>query len=205
MNHMNVGNVTAEPIQRLIEELNKLPGVGPKTAQRLCYFILRQPIEEARKLAEAIIEVKERLIQCSRCFNVTDHDPCPICANPNRDQSLICVVEQALDILALERTHYRGVYHVLHGRLSPMEGIGPEDLRIGELIARVRAGGIAEVIVAMNLDLEGEATATYLGKLLGPFAVKITRPARGLPAGGDLEYADDLTLTRALEGRRDFR
>ena len=200
-------NVTAEPITRLIEELVKLPGVGPKTAQRLCYFILRQPTQEARRLAEAIVDVKERLIQCSRCFNVTEHDPCPICANTNRDQSVVCVVEQPLDILALERTHsYRGLYHVLHGVMSPMDGIGPGDLKIAELLARVRAGGIAEVILATNLDLESEATATYLAKQLSVFAgLRLTRLARGLPAGSDLEYADDVTLARALEGRREFR
>jgi recombination protein RecR len=203
---MNPSNVTAEPISRLIDELVKLPGVGPKTAQRLCYFILRMPADEARKMAEAIVAVKERLSQCSRCFNMTEHDPCPICANPNRDQSVICVVEQPLDILALERTHsYRGLYHVLHGVLSPIEGIGPDDLRIAELLSRVRAGGVAEVILAMNLDLEGEATATYLSKLLADTRVRVTRPARGLPSGGDLEYADEVTLARALEGRREFR
>ncbi len=202
---MDASSVTAAPIGRLIDELTKLPGVGPKTAQRLCYFILHLPTTEARKLAEAIIDVKERLVQCSRCFNVTEHDPCPICSNPNRNQELICVVEQPLDILAIERTHsYRGLYHVLHGVLSPMEGVGPDDLRIAELLARVRAGGVNEVLLAMNLDLESEATATYLSRLLAPLPVRITRLARGLPAGSDLEYADEVTLARAIEGRRDF-
>lgn len=193
----------AEPIARLIEELAKLPGIGPKTASRLAYHLLRSPREEALALAQAIVEVKERVRLCSRCFNLTDVDPCPICSDPTREQQTICVVEDPLDVLALERTGaYHGVYHVLHGVISPVDGIGPERLRIRELVQRVRDGRPNEVILALNPNIEGDATAMYLARQLIPLGVTVTRPASGLPAGGDLEYADEVTLGRALAGRR---
>jgi recombination protein RecR len=196
--------MTAEPVARLIEEFNKLPGIGPKTAQRLTFYLLRMPAEEARGLAEAIVEVKERIGFCTTCFNITESDPCWVCRGA-RDRTMICVVEEPLDVLALERTgHYKGLYHVLHGAISPMEGIGPEELRIRELLGRL-GEGVQEVILATNPNLEGEATAMYLTKLLTPLGTKVTRLARGLPVGGDLEYADEVTLTRALEGRREQR
>jgi recombination protein RecR len=195
--------MTAEPVARLIEEFNKLPGIGPKTAQRLTFYLLRMPAEEARGLAEAIVEVKERIGFCTTCFNITESDPCWVCRGA-RDRTMICVVEEPLDVLALERTgHYKGLYHVLHGAISPMEGIGPEELRIRELLGRL-GEGVQEVILATNPNLEGEATAMYLTKLLTPLGTKVTRLARGLPVGGDLEYADEVTLTRALEGRREL-
>src|SRR5262245_60889943 len=196
--------MTAEPVARLIEEFNKLPGIGPKTAQRLTFHLLRMPVEQARGLADAIVEVKERIGFCTVCFNITESDPCWVCRGA-RDRSTICVVEEPLDVLALERTgHYKGLYHVLHGAISPMEGIGPEELRIRELLGRV-GDGVQEVILATNPNLEGEATAMYLTKLLSPLGPRVTRLARGLPVGGDLEYADEVTLTRALEGRRELR
>ncbi len=196
-------NTTAEPVVRLIEELSKLPGIGPKTAQRLTFFLLRSPGEQARDLAQAIIEVKEKIGFCSTCFNITESDPCRICADPARDPSVICVVEEPLDILALERTRsFKGLYHVLHGAISPMDGIGPEDLRIRELLTRLQGDTVKEVILAVNPNLEGEATGMYLNRLIAPLGVKVTRLARGLPVGGDLEYADEVTLTRALEGRQ---
>jgi recombination protein RecR len=195
----------APPVAALIEELSKLPGVGVKTAQRLTFFILRSPADQARRLAEAIMRVKESIIYCSRCFNITENDPCLICSNPNRDQESICVVEEPLDVLALEKTGvYKGLYHVLHGALSPVEGIGPKDLRIEELLKRVQDGKVREVILATNPNFEGEYTANYLQKELKPLPVKVTGLARGLPIGGDLEYADEGTLSRALEGRREL-
>ena len=195
----------APPVAALIEEFSKLPGVGVKTAQRLTFFLLRSPADQARRLSEAIMRVKESIIYCSRCFNITESDPCLICSNPNRDQELICVVEEPLDVLALEKTGaYKGLYHVLHGALSPVEGIGPKDLRIEELLKRLREGKTREVILATNPNFEGEYTANYLQKELKPFALKITGLARGLPIGGDLEYADEGTLSRALEGRREL-
>ena len=196
--------MTAAPVARLIEQFNKLPGIGPKTAQRLTFHLLRMPTEEARGLADAIVEVKERIGFCSTCFNITESDPCWVCRGA-RDRSMIRVVEEPLDVLALERTgHYKGLYHVLHGAISPMDGIGPEELRIRELVARL-GDGVGEVILATNPNLEGEATAMYLTKLLTPLGARVTRLARGLPVGGDLEYADEVTLTRALEGRRELR
>lgn len=193
---------TAEPVARLIDELAKLPGIGPKTASRLAYYLLRGSREEAIALAESILEVKERIRLCSVCFNMTEHDPCAICADSSRDRS-ICVVEEPLDVVALERTsQFKGRYHVLHGAISPVEGIGPEKLKIAELISRVERDGPEEVILATNLDLPGEATATYLHRLLIPLGINVTRPASGLPVGGDLEYADEVTLGRALAGRR---
>ena len=198
-------NSTAEPVVRLIEELSKLPGIGPKTAQRLTFYLLRSPGDQARDLARAILEVKEKIGFCSRCFNMTDVDPCRICADPARDLSQICVVEEPLDILALERTRsYKGLYHVLHGAISPMDGIGPEDLKVRELLARLQGGTVMELILATNPNLEGEATGMYLSRLVSPLGITVTRLARGLPVGGDLEYADEVTLTRALEGRQRF-
>jgi recombination protein RecR len=199
---------TAAPVTALIEELAKLPGIGPKTAQRLTFFILRSPADQARRLAEAITRVKESVIYCSTCFNITEADPCPICVNPQRDASIICVVEEPLDVLALEKTGvFKGQYHVLHGALSPVEGIGPRDLRIDELVARVRRADqsaeapIREVILATNPNYEGDYTAAYIVPLIARPGLTITRLARGLPIGGDLEYADEGTLSRALEGR----
>ncbi len=195
----------APPVAALIEEFSKLPGVGVKTAQRLTFFLLRSPADQARRLAEAIMRVKESIVYCSRCFNITEADPCLVCSNPNRDQEIICVVEEPLDVLALEKTGaYKGLYHVLHGALSPVEGIGPKDLRIEELIKRLREGRVREVILATNPNFEGEYTANYLQKELKPLPVKVTGLARGLPIGGDLEYADEGTLSRALEGRREL-
>ena len=195
----------AQPVVALIEEFSKLPGVGVKTAQRLTFFLLRSPTDQARRLAEAILRVKEDIIYCSRCFNITETDPCPTCSNPNRDQELICVVEEPLDVIALEKTGvYKGLYHVLHGALSPVEGIGPKDLRIAELLQRVAASTVQEVILATNPSLEGEYTAFYLKRELLPLNVRITALARGLPTGADLEYADEGTLSRALEGRREM-
>ncbi|HWZ17456.1 MAG TPA: recombination mediator RecR [Ktedonobacteraceae bacterium] len=195
----------APPVAALIEEFSKLPGVGVKTAQRLTFFILRSPTDQARRLAEAIMRVKESIVYCSRCFNITESDPCNICSNPNRNQEMICVVEEPLDVLALEKTGvYKGLYHVLHGALSPVEGIGPKDLRIDELLKRVREGNVHEVILATNPNFEGEYTANYIQKELKPFNLHITGLARGLPIGGDLEYADEGTLSRAIEGRREM-
>ena len=196
------GPATAQPVARLINELARLPGIGPKTASRLAYHMLRAPRDEAVSLAEAILDVKERVRLCSVCFNTTEADPCEICSDGARD-SAICVVEEPLDVVALERTgQFRGRYHVLHGAVSPVEGIGPDRLKIRELIARVERESPQEVIIATNLDLPGEATATYLHRLLAPLGVTVSRPASGLPAGGDLEYADEVTLGRALTGRR---
>ncbi len=196
------GAATAQPVARLINELARLPGIGPKTASRLAYHLLRAEKDEAISLAEAILDVKERVRLCSICFNTTEEDPCGICSDSGRDHA-ICVVEEPLDVVALERTgQFKGRYHVLHGAISPVEGIGPDRLRIRELIERVERERPEEVIVATNLDLPGEATATYLHRLLAPLGVTVSRPASGLPAGGDLEYADEVTLGRALMGRR---
>jgi len=190
---------------RLIQELHKLPGIGPKSAQRLAYFLLRSSEEEARALAEAIVAVKERIIFCSICQNITETNPCPICQDKERDHTKICVVEEPLDILALERTRgYHGLYHVLHGVISPMNGIGPDELRVKELLARLQGGATQEIILATNPNLEGEATAMYLHRLITPLGIKVTRLARGLPFGSDLEYADEITLIRALEGRHEI-
>jgi recombination protein RecR len=195
---------TAAPVARLIEEFHKLPGIGPKSAQRLTYYLLRTSGDDVLALAQAIAELRERTALCSTCQNITEHDPCPICADPQRDRSLICVVEEPLDILALERTRsYRGLYHVLHGVISPVDGVGPEDLKIEDLLERLRNGSVREVIMATNPNLEGEATAMYVGRLVTPLGVKVTRLARGLPMGADLEYADDVTLARALENRQE--
>ena len=192
------------PVAKLIDAFHKLPGIGPKSAQRLTYHMLRIPSEEALALAQAIIELKEKTVLCSICQNVTENDPCNVCRDDSRDRSLICVVEEPLDTLAVERTGgYRGLYHVLHGVLSPMEGVGPDDLKLNELVARLRDGAVTEVIMATNPNLEGEATAMYVSRLVSPMGVRVTRLARGLPTGADLEYADDVTLTRALEHRQE--
>jgi recombination protein RecR len=197
--------IVAEPISRLIEELNKLPGIGPKSAKRLAYHILRSPDEEARALAEAILTLKEKIKLCSVCLDNTDCDPCRICQDKERDHSMICVVEKPSDILPLEQTgKYDGVYHVLHGTISPTQGIGPEDLKIKELLARLKDGSVNEVIVATNPNVESETMAMYLQRLITPLGVRVTRLARGLPFGAELEYADDLTLGQALENRREF-
>ena len=193
------------PVARLIEEFSKLPGVGTKTAQRLTYHVLRGSTDDARGLAAALVAIKEQVAYCSTCCNITQTgvDPCDICADPRREAGRICVVEEPLDVLAIERTgEFRGRYHVLHGAISPIDGIGPERLRIRELIARVGDGGVEEVILATNPNLEGEATAMYLADMLAPHVASVTRIARGLPVGGDLEYADDVTLIRSLQGRR---
>ncbi len=196
---------SSDPIARLIEEFHKLPGVGPKTAQRLAYYLIRMPDEHARQLAAAIVAVKDQVDMCSRCFNLTESDPCHICSDPQRDETMVCVVEEALDVLALERTYsYRGLYHVLHGAVSPMNGIGPDDLKIQSLLTRMNDEPIREIILATNPNLEGDATAMYIHRLLEPLGVEITKPARGLPVGGDLEYADESTLGRAIEGRQTF-
>ncbi len=195
----------AEPVARLIEELEKLPTVGPKTAQRLTFYLLRAPTDQVRDLARAILDVKERIIFCSTCFNITEEDPCALCRAGDRDRGLLCVVEEPLDVLAIERTRgFKGLYHVLHGVISPVDGVGPEDLKIRELLARLGDGGVREVILATNPNLEGEVTAMHLQRLIVPLGVRVTRLARGLPVGGDLEYADEVTLTRALEGRREM-
>jgi recombination protein RecR len=215
-------HLTSETVEALVEQFSKLPTVGRKTAQRLAAYVLKMPREEVVELARALVAVKDRVKACSVCFNVTDDDPCPICRSAKRDHTVICVVEEPNDVLALERTgEYRGLYHVLGGAISPLDGIGPDDLHIRELVARVAprpapAGGdgvaepdadyeapelVAEVILAMNPNVEGDTTAYYVGQLLGPLGVRVTRIARGLPIGGDLEYADEATLSRALEGR----
>jgi len=194
-----------EPVARLIDALQRLPGIGPKTAQRLTFYMLKRPTDEVRELGDALIAVKEKITYCRTCFNVTDEDPCRICGDPRRDDHVICVVEEPNDLLAMERTgEYRGRYHVLLGALSPLDGIGPDDLKIRELLARLEDRETTEVILATNPNVEGEATALYLAKLLRPLVGRLTRIARGLPVGGDLEYADQVTLSKALEGRREI-
>ena len=200
-----ISSTTARPVRRLVDELHRLPGIGPKTAQRLTYYLVRMPEEQARSLAEAILAVKERIVLCSECYNITESDPCAICTDPGRDSSRICVVEEALDVQALERTGaYKGLYHVLHGVISPINGVGPDDLKIQPLLGRLKNGQVSEVILATNPNLEGEATSMYLHRLVSPLGVAMTRPARGLPEGGDIEYTDDVTLGRAIEGRQAF-
>ena len=192
------------PVARLVDQFHRLPGIGPKTAQRLTYYLVRMPEEQARELADALVSVKERIVLCSECFNITEQDPCAICADPRRDRTTICVVEEALDVVSLEKTgSYRGLYHVLHGSISPMNGIGPDELKIHPLVGRV-GDGVREVILATNPNLEGETTSMYIHRLLASLEVNVTRPARGLPVGGDLEYADEVTLGRAIEGRQPF-
>jgi recombination protein RecR len=195
--------VTVEPVSKLIDEFAKLPGIGPKTASRLAFFVLRSSRDDAIGLAEAILEVKERIVLCSVCFNITEQDPCVICSDSQRDRSKICVVEEPLDVVALDRTGaYSGLYHVLHGAISPVDGIGPDRLKIRELIERVSSERPDEVILAMNPNIEGDATAMYIARQLVSLGTTVTRPASGLPVGGDLEYADEVTLGRALSGRQ---
>ena len=203
---MNHGFVpAAEAINKLIQEFNKLPGIGPKSAQRITYYLLRAPDEQAKLLAEAILSLKQKITLCSTCFNVTESDPCPICRGGERDPTKICIVEQPQDILALEHTGiYKGLYHVLHGAISPTEGVGTEDIKIKELLNRLQNSSVEEVILATNPNLEGEQTAMYLSRLISPLSIRVTRLARGLPFGTELEYADDVTLTRAIEGRQEF-
>lgn len=195
-------SVTAKPISRVVDELSRLPGIGPKTAQRLTYFLLRAPSEQAEALAEAVLELKRNVVLCERCFNITDRTPCEVCSDPERESNRICVVEEPLDVVAIERTgQYKGTYHVLHGAISPIEGIGPDELKIRELLGRLQSAQVEEVILATNPNLEGDATAMYLTRLLQPLGITVTRLARGLPVGGDLEYADEITLSNALAGR----
>lgn len=195
---------SSESLGRLISVLSRLPGVGRKTAGRLAFYILKMSHEEAKDLADTILEVKEKVGNCSVCYNISEHDPCNICTDQRRDRSIICIVEEASDIIALEKAEdFNPVYHVLGGRLSPLDGIGPDDLNIKPLFARLD-GSVTEVVIATNPDVEGEATAMYLNKLITPFGVKVTRIARGLPVGGDLEYADGVTITRALQGRQEL-
>jgi recombination protein RecR len=195
----------ADAVAKLIEELAKLPGIGPKTAQRLAFHILRGSKENAYNLAKALVNAKEKVGYCSICCNLTDINPCRICSNVNRDGSLICVVEDPRDVVAFERTkEYKGYYHVLHGAISPIEGIGPEQLKIKELLERIQNQEIKEIIVATNSSIEGEATAMYLAKLIKPLGIKVTRIAQGIPVGGDIEYADEVTLSRAFTGRREM-
>ena len=193
------------PAQILIDELSRLPGIGPKTASRLTYFLLRQPPEQSKSLAEALVEMKERTRFCSICFNMTENDPCPVCSDEAREASVLCVLEEPLDVIAIEKTRvFKGRYHVLHGAISPVDDVGPDDLRIKELLNRLRDNKVREVIIATNPSYEGEATAMYLQKQIAPLGLKVTRLARGLPVGGDLEYADETTLARALEGRSEM-
>ena len=192
-------------VARLIESLQRLPGIGPKTAQRLAFHLLKQPASAVHDLADALVDVKARIVHCSGCFNVTDENLCGICADPARDAGLLCVVEEPNDLIAMERTgEFRGRYHVLLGALSPLDGIGPDELKVRELLARLEGNHVREVILATNPNVEGDATALYLAKLLRPLGLRVTRIARGLPVGGDLEYADEVTLSRALEGRREM-
>ena len=199
--------VTPLPVTKLIDEFSRLPGIGPKTASRLTFYLLRNPADRAEALAETLQELHQKVVFCSKCFNIAESDPCSVCSNEHRDQSIICVVEEPLDVLAIERTRdYHGLYHVLHGVIAPTEGIGPEDLKIAELVGRVQSGEaeIQEIIIATNPNLEGEATAMYIARQFQGQQVKLTRLARGLPVGGDLEYADEITLSRALSGRSEM-
>lgn len=193
-----------KPMARLIEELTRLPGIGPKTAQRLSFFLIGQSPAAVQSLAESIIEAKRRTKYCSQCFNLTEEDPCPICSDPQRNRDFICVVEEPRDVIALERTRsFNGIYHVLHGSISPLEGVGPDQLRVKELVSRV-GPNVGEVLLATDPNVEGEATAMYLARLLKPIGVKVTRMAHGMPVGSDLEYVDEVTLSKALEGRREL-
>ncbi len=192
-------------IEKLIESFEKLPSIGHKTAQRLAFYMLDISEEEAKEFTDSIINAKKNLHFCSKCFNISDTDPCNICNNPKRDEGIICVVEDVRDVIAMERTHeFNGVYHVLHGSISPMNGIGPDNIKIKELLTRIMDGNIKEIILATNPRVEGEATSMYISKLVKPLGVKVTRIARGIPVGGDLEYTDEITLTKALEGRSEM-
>lgn len=193
-----------DTVLRLIEEFRKLPGIGPKSAQRMAFYLLGQPLDSSHSLASAIVDARSTIMYCSVCCNLTDKDPCSICDNPSRNPKLLCVVEEPKDVVAIERTReYKGCYHVLHGAISPMDGIGPSDIRIQELLSRLVTGP-DEIIVATNPNIEGDATALYISKLIKPLGVRVTRIAHGLPVGADLEYADEVTLTRALQGRREL-
>ena len=195
----------ADPIARMVAQLSRLPGIGRKSAQRLAYYIAAQPAEYAEQLADALLTGRQEIHLCSRCGNYTSQDPCEICSDPKRQHETICVVRDPRDVASIERMReYRGEYHVLHGTISPMEGIGPEDIRIRELIARLGDGSITEVILATNPDIEGEATASYIARMIKPLGVCVTRLAHGMPVGGDLEYVDEVTLNRAFEGRREM-
>ena len=192
-------------IEKLIESFEKLPSIGHKTAQRLAFYMLDQSKEEIKEFTDSIINAKNNLKFCSKCFNISDTDPCNICSNPKRDETVICVVEDVKDVLAMERTHeFNGLYHVLHGSISPMNGIGPEEIKIKELLARLMDGKVKEIILATNPRVEGEATSIYISKLVKPLGIKVTRIARGIPIGGDLEYTDEVTLAKALEGRSEI-
>ena len=192
-------------IEKLIESFEKLPSIGHKTAQRLAFYMLDLSQEEAEEFTNSILNAKKNLHFCSKCFNISDTDPCNICSNPKRDPTTICVVEDVRDVIAMERTHeYGGLYHVLHGSISPMNGVGPDDIKIKELLARIMDGHVKEVIIATNPRVEGEATAMYLSKLIKPLGITVSRIAHGIPVGGDLEYTDEITLTKALEGRREM-
>lgn len=191
-------------IQNLIEAFERLPGIGPKTAQRLTFYLLHAPKEEAERLAKAALEMKEKTILCSTCFNTSEDNPCNICADTSRDQTVIMVVENPLDVLALEKANFQGLYHVLHGVISPLENIGPDQIHIRQLLPRLKSGKVKEIILATNPTMEGEATAMYIQRLLLPIGIKMTRIARGLPVGSDIEYADETTLSRALEGRKEY-
>ncbi|MBO5364375.1 MAG: recombination protein RecR [Clostridia bacterium] len=192
----------AAPLQNLIEEFEKLPGIGSKTAQRLAFFVLNQPKEKAEKFANAIVEAKKSLCYCAECQNLSDKETCSICSNPTRDHSVICVMESPKDVLQMERTNeFKGVYHVLHGAIAPMDNVGPDDIKIKELMARIAAGDVQEVIMATNPNIEGETTAMYISKLIKPFGIKVTRIAHGVPVGGELEFADEITLSKALQWR----
>jgi len=205
MHTANETQILTEPVARLIEEFSRLPGIGPKTASRLTFFMLRAPDEAARSLAEALIALKQQVHFCARCYFIAQGELCAVCTNPARDQRVICVVEEPLDVVAIERTGvFRGLYHVLHGRIAPLEGMNREDIYFDELLDRVRTEPVEEVILATNPNLEGEATAFHLQRALAPLGVRITRLARGLPTGGDLEWADPGTLSSALEGRREL-
>lgn len=191
-------------VQNAVEAFERLPGIGPKTAQRLTYHLLHAPKEEAEALARSALDLKEKTVICQICFNISETSPCQICVDSSRDKSIIAVVEDPLDVLALEKTGFKILYHVLHGSISPVESIGPEELKIRELLPRLKDGVVKEVILATNPTMEGEATAMYIERLISPLGVKVTRIARGLPVGGDLEYADETTLSRALEGRKEY-
>jgi len=194
----------AKPIQDLVEYFEKLPGIGPKTAQRLTFYLIHMPEEEVINFAQAILDLRKKTVMCSTCFNIAETDPCAICKDEDRERDIVCIVEDPLDVLALEKAGFAGLYHVLHGVVSPLNNIGPEDLKIRELLPRLKSGEVKEIILATNPNMEGEATAMYIQRLINPLGIKITRIARGLPVGGDLEYADEVTLSRALEGRKEF-